>query len=94
MSAAGADEPVLVDAAEYCRKRILDLLPEILRAADGENSELFREVCYLIPQLADSSEDVIEFLGLSVSRCEGELRSMAGEALEEAEEVRREGHMP
>ncbi|WP_331721195.1 hypothetical protein [Streptomyces sp. NBC_00454] len=85
---------VLVDVAGYCRKRILDLLPEILREADGEDSELFREVCFLIPQLADSSEEVIKFLGLSISRFEGELRRVSSEALEEAEEVLREGHMP
>ncbi|MFD9419088.1 hypothetical protein ACFWC9_30910 [Streptomyces goshikiensis] len=84
---------VLVDVAEYCRKRILDLLPEILREADGEDFELFREVCFLIPQLADSSEEVIKFLGLSVSRFEGELQRVSNEALGEAEEVLSEGHM-
>ncbi|MFD9390472.1 hypothetical protein ACFWBB_06945 [Streptomyces sp. NPDC060000] len=85
---------VLVDVAEYCRKRILDLLPEILREADGEDVELFREVCFMIPQLADSSQEVIEFLDLSISRFEGELRRVSSEALEEAQEVLRDGHMP
>ncbi|MFD5575278.1 hypothetical protein [Streptomyces cadmiisoli] len=85
---------VAVDVAEYCRKRILDILPEILRKADGEDIELFREVCFLIPQLADSSQEVIEFLSLSVSRFEGELLRISSEALEEAREVQREGHMP
>jgi hypothetical protein len=85
---------VLVDVAEYCRKRILDLLPEMLREADGEDIELFREVCFLIPQLADSSPEVMEFLDLSISRYEGELRRASAEALEEAREVLRDGHMP
>ncbi|MFE6751151.1 hypothetical protein ACFVGM_35260 [Kitasatospora purpeofusca] len=84
---------VPLDAAEYCRKRILDLLPEILQEADGKDFEFFREVCFLIPQLADSSDEVIRFLNLSISRFEGELRRVSSEALEEAEEVMREGHM-
>ncbi|SHI51701.1 hypothetical protein SAMN05444521_7763 [Streptomyces sp. 3214.6] len=83
-----------MDVSEYCRKRILDLLPEILREADGEDVQLFREVCFLIPQLADSSQEVIEFLNLSISRFEGELRRVSSEALEEAQEVLRDGHMP
>ncbi|MDX2682451.1 hypothetical protein [Streptomyces soliscabiei] len=82
-----------VDVSEYCRKRILDLLPEILREADGEDVQLFREVCFLIPQLADSSPEVIEFLKLSISRFEGELRRVSSEALEEAQEVLRDGHI-
>ncbi|MFD6416137.1 hypothetical protein [Streptomyces sp. NPDC060194] len=84
---------VLVDAAEYCRERTLDLLPGILRNANGEDFAFFREVCFLIPQLADSSDEVIRFLGSSVLRFEGELRRVSSEALKEAEEVVREGHM-
>ncbi|WP_159393505.1 hypothetical protein [Streptomyces sp. TN58] len=84
---------VSVDVAEYCRRRILDILPEILQKADGEDFELFREVCFLIPQLADSSNEVVKFLSNSISRFEGEFRRVSSEALEEAEEVLRDGHM-
>lgn len=84
---------VRVDVANYCRGRILDLLPGILREADGEDLDFFREVCFLIPQLADSSEEVIKFLRRSIFQFEGESRRLSSEALEEAEEVRREGHM-
>ncbi|MFF7382414.1 hypothetical protein [Streptomyces griseoluteus] len=82
-----------VDVAEYCREGILKILPEILRSADGRDAGFFREVCFLIPQLADSSDSVIEFLTAATSDHQGELRRLAGEALEEAEDVSREGHM-
>jgi hypothetical protein len=69
-------------------------LPQVLSHADGSDAEYFREVCYLIPQLADSSGEVVDFLRTSASTLEGELRKAAVEALEEAEEVVEEGHMP
>ncbi|WP_077798742.1 hypothetical protein [Streptomyces sp. JHA26] len=83
-----------VDVADYSRGEILAALPELLGHADGSDAEYFREVCYLIPQLADSSDEVVGFLRKSVSTLEGELRRVASEALEEAEEVVEEGHMP
>ncbi|MEV5337594.1 hypothetical protein AB0K93_03800 [Streptomyces sp. NPDC052676] len=82
-----------VDVTSYCRNEILATLPQLLSHADGTDAEYFREVCYLIPQLADSSDEVISFLRKSVSTLEGELRQAAAEALEEAEEVAEEGHM-
>jgi hypothetical protein len=83
-----------VDVTEYCRNEILAALPQVLSHADGSDAEYFREVCYLIPQLADSSGEVVDFLRTSASTLEGELRKAAVEALEEAEEVVEEGHMP
>jgi hypothetical protein len=83
-----------VDVAGYCRSEVLAVLPQLLRHADGADAEYFREVCYLIPQLADSSEAVLSFLRRSASTLVGELRQVAADALEEAEEVASEGHMP
>ncbi|AIS01005.1 hypothetical protein [Streptomyces glaucescens] len=82
-----------VDVTSYCRSEILAVLPQLLSHADGSDDEYFREVCYLIPQLADSSDEVVAFLRKSVSTLEGELRQAAVDALEEAEEVAEEGHM-
>src|SRR5690606_5038173 len=82
-SAAGGT----VEVEAYCRRRILEILPDLLSEADGRDAEYFREVCFLVPQLADSSEEVVEFLRSSVASLQGELRRMAVEALEEAEEV-------
>jgi hypothetical protein len=83
-----------VDVADYCRSEILAVLPQLLQHADGVDAEYFREVCFLIPQLADSSDAVVSFLRRSVSALEGELRQVAADALVEAEEVVEEGHMP
>ncbi|MEU3659031.1 hypothetical protein AB0E77_04590 [Streptomyces sp. NPDC032940] len=83
-----------VDVTEYCRSEILAALPQLLGHADGSDAEYFREVCYLIPQLADSSGEVADFLRSAAATLEGELRKAAAEALEEAEEVLEEGHMP
>ncbi|MFJ3207540.1 hypothetical protein [Streptomyces flaveolus] len=83
-----------VDVTDYCRSEILAVLPQLLRHADDANdAEYFREVCFLVPQLADSSGAVLAFLRRSVSTCEGELRRVAADALEEAEEVVEKGHM-
>jgi hypothetical protein len=82
-----------VDVTSYCRSEILAVVPQLLSHADGTDAEYFREVCYLIPQLADSSDEVVSFLRKSVSTFEGELRQAAADALEEAEEVVEEGHM-
>jgi hypothetical protein len=84
-----------VDVADYCRSEILAVLPQLLGYADGvDDAEYFREICFLIPRLADSSGAVLAFLRTSVSTCEGELRRVAADALKEAEEVVEEGHMP
>lgn len=82
-----------VDVTDYCRNEILAVLPRLLSHADGADPEYFHEICHLVPQLADSSAEVIGFLRKSVSTLEGELRQAAADALEEAEEVAREGHM-
>ncbi|MFJ8542577.1 hypothetical protein ACIRFH_11275 [Streptomyces sp. NPDC093586] len=76
-----------VDVAGYCRSEVLAVLPRLLRHADGADAEYFREVCYLVPQLADSSDAVVTFLRKSASTFDGELRQVAADALEEAEEV-------
>ncbi|MEV5547724.1 hypothetical protein AB0L35_16590 [Streptomyces sp. NPDC052309] len=83
-----------VDVTDYCRSEILAALPQLLSHADGSDAEYFREVCYLIPQLADSTDEVVGFLRESVATLGGELRKVAADALEEAEEVVEEGHMP
>ncbi|WP_448321651.1 hypothetical protein [Streptomyces sp. CO7] len=82
-----------VDVAEYCRAEILDVLPLLLEQAGGAAPDFFREVCFLIPQLAESSTAVARFLVRAVARCDGERRLWAREALEEAREVLRDGHM-
>jgi hypothetical protein len=82
-----------VDVTSHCRSQILAMLPQLLSHADGTDAEYSREVCYLIPQLAGSSDEVVSFLRKSVSTIEGELRQAAADALEEAEEVVGEGHM-
>ncbi|MFE5210077.1 hypothetical protein [Streptomyces sp. NPDC056600] len=91
--ARAASEDGSVDVAEYCRHEILSVLPHLLEQADGTDADLFREVCYLIPQLADASEAVVVFLRDAVAKLDPELRRVAADALEEAEEVREEGHM-
>lgn len=82
-----------VAVTDYCRNEILAVLPQVLSHADGADPEYSHEICRLVPQLADSSAEVIGFLRKSVSTLEGELRQAAADALEEAEEVAREGHM-
>lgn len=82
------------DVAEYVRQRILDVLPQILQLGrDGDDEDL-QEVCYLIPQLADSDESVMEFLRSEAQSASGDRLKMVREALQEAEEVLEEGHMP
>ena len=71
-----------------------DVLPQILQLGrDGDDEDL-QEVCYLIPQLADSDEPVVKFLRSEARSASGERVKMVREALEEAEEVLEEGHMP
>lgn len=82
-----------VDVTDYCRSEILAVLPQLLSHADGADPEYFHEICYLVPQLADSSAEVIDFLRKSVPTLEGELCQAADDALEEAEELAREGQM-
>ncbi|GAA1299758.1 hypothetical protein [Saccharothrix xinjiangensis] len=84
----------LVDVADYCRGRILEILPQILYRATGKDVDYFREVCHLIPQLADSSEEVVNFLVATLAEHDGQLRQFAADALEEAREVMVDGHMP
>lgn len=83
-----------VDVAEYCRGEILGLLPLLLEQAHGASPEFFREVCFLVPQLADSSTAVLPFLARAAARCDGERGRWAREALEEAGEVVRDGRPP
>ncbi|MET8577426.1 hypothetical protein [Streptomyces sp. NPDC005012] len=90
--ARAASEDGSVDVAGYCRHEILSVLPHLLRQADGTDADLFREVCYLIPQLADSSEAVVVFLRESVAMLGPELHQVATDALEEAEEVMEGAH--
>jgi hypothetical protein len=82
-----------VDVTDYCRSEILAVLPQLLSHADGTGAEYFHEICNLVPQLADSSVEVVDFLRKSVSVFTGELRRAAADALEKAEEVAEEGHM-
>lgn len=84
---------VPVDAAGYCRERVLGVLPRILAAVDAQGGEYLREVCLLIPQLADSSPLVLDFLRGVVAGHEGELSECIADATEEAEEVERDGPM-
>ncbi|GAA0927204.1 hypothetical protein GCM10009549_49130 [Streptomyces thermoalcalitolerans] len=65
----------------------------MLSHADGTDAEYFHEICNLVPQLADSSVEVVDFLRKSVAAFTGELHQAAADALKEAEEVAREGHM-
>lgn len=83
-----------VDVAEYCRGRILELVPVMLGCADGKDSAYLREVFFLVPQLADSSPQVLDFLRKQMSSLDGEMLMQCRGALEEAEEVVRDGHMP
>ncbi len=76
-----------VEVEEFCRNRVLEVLPLILECVEGEDLEYFREVCFLIPPLADSSAQVVGFLRASVVRYEGEWLRVCSEALVEAEEV-------
>jgi hypothetical protein len=82
-----------VDVAEYCRTEILGILPQVLVQAESATSAFFREVCFLIPQLADSSATVGRFLVRAVAHSDGQRRRWAHEALEEAREVLRDGPM-
>lgn len=83
-----------VDVAAYCRRRILELVPAILRGAEETDPAYLREVFFLVPQLADSSAEVLDFLREQASSLDGELLEECREALEEAEDVIRDGHMP
>lgn len=83
-----------VDVAEYCRRRILELVPAILREAEEADPAYLREVFFLVPQLADSSPEVLDFLRKQAASLDGELLEQCREALEEAEDVIRDGHMP
>lgn len=87
-------EGVSVDVSEYCRARVLDALPSLLLDVDNKEEEYLRALSFLIPQLADDAPGVLEFLGSCVLRYEGYRRQLCSEALEEAEEVARDGHMP
>lgn len=82
------------DAAQYARQRILDGVPSLMASSRTEGLEWFREFCFLVPQLSDSSPEVVDFLRHSVTDLEGERRKLCLEALEEAEEVLQEGYMP
>jgi hypothetical protein len=86
----GAD----TDVAQYCRQRILDGVPLLVAGADDEELQWFKEFCFLVPELADTSREVIEYLRRSIDSLEGERQALCREALEEAEEVLRDGHMP
>ncbi|MFF2147475.1 hypothetical protein [Kitasatospora sp. NPDC058190] len=83
-----------VDTAAYCRARILEVLPEILRTADPADPDHFEEVCFLVPQLADSAPQVLDFLRLHTAGRDSRARELALAALEEAEDVARNGPMP
>ncbi|MEU3557832.1 hypothetical protein [Streptomyces fragilis] len=82
-----------VDVAEYCRAEVLGVLPRVLRQADAAAADFFREVCFLVPQLAGSSTAVARFLVRAAARGEGERRRWALEALEDVREVLRDGHL-
>ncbi|MFJ9703662.1 hypothetical protein [Streptomyces sp. NPDC101234] len=86
----GAD----TDVAQYARRRILDGVPTLIRHAEDESLNWFKEFCFLVPQLADSSAEVVDYLRRSADRTGGERQALCREALEEAEEVVRDGHMP
>ncbi|MFF1302634.1 hypothetical protein [Streptomyces sp. NPDC058307] len=82
------------DVAQYVRQRVLDGVPLLVSCAENEDLDWFREFCFLVPQLADSSQEVIDYLRRSAPLLQGEKRALCYEALEEAEEVLRDGHMP
>ncbi|MFJ3794230.1 hypothetical protein [Kitasatospora sp. NPDC090091] len=83
-----------VDTAAYCRERTLDVIPDILRTADPVDLDQFDAVCFLIPQLADSVPQIIDFLHRHANHPVPGVRKPVLEALEEAEEVVRDGHNP
>ncbi|MFD4659637.1 hypothetical protein ACFWP2_28880 [Kitasatospora sp. NPDC058444] len=83
-----------VDTAAYCRARILDAVPDILRTADPADLDQFRGVCFLVPQLADSAPQILDFLHRHATHPHPDVRKAVLEALEEAEEVVRDGHNP
>lgn len=85
---------VSVGVYEYCRVRILDILPTLLLEADNKDDGYLRALSFLIPQLADDASVVLEFLRICTLRYEGYRRQLCAEALREAEEVARNGHMP
>ncbi|MFJ9611535.1 hypothetical protein ACIRS1_34870 [Kitasatospora sp. NPDC101176] len=83
-----------VDTAAYCRDRILGVVPDILRTADPADLDQFDAVCFLVPQLADSAPQIIDFLHRHATHPAPGVRKPVLEALEEAEEVVRDGHNP
>ncbi|MER7768679.1 hypothetical protein [Kitasatospora sp. NPDC096140] len=83
-----------VDTAAYCRARILDVVPDILHTADPADLGRFGAVCFLVPQLADSAPQIIDFLHRHATHPVSAVRTLVLEALEEAEEVVRDGHNP
>ncbi|MFD0403759.1 hypothetical protein [Kitasatospora sp. NPDC127116] len=52
----------VVDTAAYCRARILDAVPDILRTAEPADLDRFDAVCFLVPQLADCAPQILDFL--------------------------------
>ncbi|MEU8765241.1 hypothetical protein [Streptomyces sp. NPDC048659] len=83
-----------VDAAGYCRRRILELLPLLLDGAAGAEPRYLRELFFLLPQLADSAPGILGFLREREPGLDGEALTWCREALEEAADVLRDGHMP
>ncbi|MFE1834263.1 hypothetical protein [Streptomyces sviceus] len=81
------------DVAQYVRQRVLDAVSLLIPCAENEDLDWFREFCFLVPQLADSSQEVIDYLRRSAPLLQGEKQAVCHEALEEAEEVLRDGHM-